>query len=85
MSRRIAIGNLGPAAVAQARDRYAATVGGRDAIEYVERAQRHRPTDPDAIAREVRRLAATGLRPGDVAAALRIALPVVLEALRVRS
>ncbi len=37
----------------------------------------HRPTDPSALAAEVRRLHGTGLKPADIAAALRLALPAV--------
>jgi hypothetical protein len=80
MSRRITLGDLAPAVLSQARARYAEQ-GGRGAADYVRRAQAHRPTDPEAIAAEVRRLAASGLRPADVATALRMNPAAVLEAL----
>jgi len=43
--------------------------------------QLHRPADPVLLGAEARRLAATGLKPRDIAGALRWALPEVLEAL----
>lgn len=46
---------------------------------YHQAAQRHRPTDGDALAREARRLASTGLTPSDVATALRLPLAWVTE------
>jgi hypothetical protein len=52
------------------------------AAEHVARADLHRPTDPGALAREIRRLARTGLRPRDIAAALRVDLGAVLSAIR---
>lgn len=45
------------------------------------RRQRYRPADFSGLAAEVRRLSAQGLKPRDIADALRIALPLVLEAL----
>jgi hypothetical protein len=45
---------------------------------------RHRPTDPQLIAKECRRLAATGLRPRDIAAALRLDLTFVISAVNTR-
>jgi hypothetical protein len=42
----------------------------------------HRPTDPTALAGEIRRLHGTGLTPRDIATSLRIDLSVVLTALR---
>jgi len=48
---------------------------------YDDRAQRHRPTDPAALAAEVRRLNRTGLSPLDIAAALRIDLAQVRNVL----
>ena len=41
-----------------------------------------KPTSPAAIGVECRRLHQTGLRARDIASALGIAMPVVLEALR---
>lgn len=49
--------------------------------QYDDRATEHKPTEPQQLAREVRRLHATGLTPRDIAAALRLPLPDVLEAL----
>jgi len=43
---------------------------------------RHRPDNLDVLAREARRLAAEGLTPRDIAAALRLA-PAAVEALLV--
>ncbi|MEO8313244.1 MAG: hypothetical protein ABI645_00485 [Pseudomonadota bacterium] len=51
------------------------------AAEYAARAQQHRPTDPAALAREMRRLEATGLTPRDISAALRIHLVAVMNVL----
>lgn len=45
-------------------------------------ANQHRPSDPVAIASEIRRLHASGLTPRDVSVALRIDMGAVLEALR---
>jgi hypothetical protein len=47
------------------------------------RANQYRPTDPQAIASEIRRLRGNGLTPSDIAGALRIGLGQVLEALSV--
>jgi hypothetical protein len=55
---------------------------GREATEHVARADLHRPTDPGALAREIRRQVDSGLKPRDVATALRIDLAVVLGAIR---
>jgi hypothetical protein len=41
-----------------------------------------KPTDPTAIAAEIRRLHQTGLKPRDIATSLRMGLGAVLEALR---
>jgi hypothetical protein len=46
-------------------------------------ADRHRPRDPGALAREIRRQVASGLKPRDVASAMRLDLGQVLAALRV--
>ncbi len=43
----------------------------------------YRPHDPAKLGAEVRRLAATGLKPRDISAALHMGLPDVLDALRV--
>jgi hypothetical protein len=51
------------------------------AREYAARAELHRPADPEAIAAEIRRLAATGLTPRDVAVALRLDVQAVHFAL----
>lgn len=47
--------------------------------------QLHRPSDPHRLAAEARRLAGTGLKPRDVAQALRLPLPEVLAALQERA
>ena len=59
------------------------TVGGT--LEYAALAQLHRPTSPEAIAVEIRRLHAEGLKPRDIAVALRLGLTQVLEAIGDRS
>jgi hypothetical protein len=41
----------------------------------------YKPADPEAIAREIRRLRLTGLKPHDIATALRVGLGVVRQAL----
>lgn len=41
----------------------------------------HRPTEPERIAAEIRRLRATGLTEYDIAAALRIGVAAVRQAL----
>jgi hypothetical protein len=45
-------------------------------------ADMHKPADQGAIAQEIRRLHATGLKSRDIAQALRLDIAVVLEALR---
>jgi len=45
-------------------------------------ANMHRPTDPEAIAAEIRRLRKTGLTARDISNTLRLDLGVVLAALR---
>ena len=47
-----------------------------------DRAQAYRPTDPAALAAEIRRLAASGLTGRDISVALRVGLGQVLEALQ---
>jgi hypothetical protein len=44
-------------------------------------AELHRPTDPAVIAAEVRSLYRQGLKPRDIAVALRIGVPAVLQVL----
>jgi len=44
-------------------------------------AQMHRPTDPAVIAAEVRRMYREGLKVRDIAVALRIGVPAVLQVL----
>ncbi len=51
-------------------------------LTHDERAQVHRPTNPAALAAEIRRLAATGLTARDISIALRVGLGQVLEALQ---
>ena len=55
--------------------------GQLDAAAYAALAALNRPSAPDAIHAEVRRLHSTGLKPRDVAAALQLPLPEVLTAL----
>ena len=49
--------------------------------EYEALAAVHRPSDPAAMAAEIRRLAASGLTPRDVASALRLPLDLVINTL----
>lgn len=51
------------------------------AHDYNQRAQANRPSDPTAIAAEVRRLRKDGLKPRDISTALRVGITEVLEAL----
>ncbi len=53
----------------------------QSAADYQRRAILNRPTDAVALAGEIRRLASTGLTARDISAALRVALPVVFDAL----
>lgn len=55
------------------------TIGG--AMNYARLSQVHRPADPQALAKEVRRLASTGLTATDIATALRLNLAAVREML----
>lgn len=48
------------------------TGGVLDMAAYEALAGKHRPTDAKALAAEIRRLYATGLRPRDIAGALRL-------------
>lgn len=48
------------------------------AAEYHHRATRHRPANPADLGAEVRRLAASGLKPRDIASALRVSVPEVV-------
>lgn len=59
------------------------TIGGlHSAVDlYTALNTKHRPDDGDVIAREIRRLAATGLSAADVANALRVHPTVVIAAL----
>lgn len=50
-------------------------------ITYEQRASQHRPDDPHALATEIRRLAASGLRRRDISVALRLPLDAVVNAL----
>lgn len=49
--------------------------------QYHARANQHRPTDPAALAKEIRRLRATGLTPSDISDALRLTVDQVINAL----
>jgi len=48
---------------------------------YAQLAQLHRPTDPVALAAEIRRLHSSGLAARDIAVALRLAADVVANTL----
>jgi hypothetical protein len=48
---------------------------------YAAMANKHRPTDPDLLAAEIRRLHATGLTARDIATALRLQLDAVINVL----
>jgi hypothetical protein len=56
------------------------TIGGP--VDYARLAQLHKPSDPAAIEREVRRLHAEGLTARDIAVALRLAPDVVINMLK---
>jgi hypothetical protein len=49
-----------------------------------DRAQQHRPTNPEQMAAEIRRLASTGLTQRDISVALRVDMGLVLAALHGR-
>jgi len=49
---------------------------------YRHRAERYRPTDPAAIAGEIRRQSAAGLKPRDIAAAMGVHTETIFDALR---
>ncbi len=51
----------------------------RGQLEWTRLAEAHKPSDPMAVAREVRRLHAESLSAVDISEALGIALPAVLE------
>jgi hypothetical protein len=51
------------------------------AYDWRQLAELHRPTGPDAIGAEIRRLRAQGLKPHDIAEALRIGVSAVVQAL----
>ena len=46
-------------------------------LVYERLANLHRPTDPEKLRAEVRRLAASGLKPADISVALRLPLDAV--------
>lgn len=48
------------------------------AEDYAARAEANRPTDPAEIRREVMRLRREGLKPRDIAEALKLSVPEVL-------
>jgi hypothetical protein len=59
-----------------------ANVGGTlDMSAYAQLAEMHRPTDPIALAAEIRRLHESGLTARDIATALRLAPDVVINML----
>ena len=55
--------------------------GDLDLAAYAALAAANRPTDPALLAAEIRRLAASGLKPRDIASALRLPLDTVVNAL----
>lgn len=54
-------------------------------MDYNRLAQMNRPMDQESLRNEVRRLRTTGLTAADIAVALRLGLPQVLEMLRATS
>ena len=52
------------------------------AVAFQRRAQQHRPNDAARLTAEILRLRRDGLSARDIAAALRLHLPVVIEALQ---
>ena len=54
-------------------------------LDYTRRQTLHRPTDPSAMGAEIRRLHDTKLKAWDIAEALNLPLPLVIEALRSKS
>jgi hypothetical protein len=57
------------------------TDGTIGAAEYEYLAARNRPTDPQALAQEIRRLRATGLSASDISMALRLSHDYVVNVL----
>jgi hypothetical protein len=55
--------------------------GSLNTATYIIRAQLHRPSDPEALATEIRRLHSTGLTRRDIASALRLQTDQVVNAL----
>jgi hypothetical protein len=51
-------------------------------LDYLNRAEQYRPTDTEAIAGEIRRLAAANLKPRDISQALGLHIQSVFDALR---
>ena len=51
-------------------------------LDYAKLAQRHRPAEPAAMGDEIRRQAANGLKPRDIASHLGLHIDVVLRELR---
>lgn len=83
--RRIALGDVNPALLPDVRAKYTAAIANSDvsAVDYATRARAHAPSEPAAIAREVRRLHREhGLAPRDIAQAMRLDLATVLDAIR---
>ena len=50
-------------------------------LDYARLAQQHKPTDPVALAAEIQRQHAQGLKPRDIASHLAVHIDVVLRAL----
>ena len=55
---------------------------GHGLVDWRQMADKHRPTDPQVLAAEIRRLYGTNLKARDIAIALRLDLAVVLDALK---
>ena len=56
-------------------------IGGPLGMEYTMLSQQHRPTDPQAMAAEIKRLRSTGLSARDISVALRLLLTDVIDVL----
>jgi len=57
------------------------THGTNGALEYESLAARHRPSDPAVMAREIRRLADSGLSARDISVALRLSYDYIVNVL----
>lgn len=64
----------------KARETSVNRIGGD--LDYAKLAQHHRPADPAALTGEIRRQAAQGLKPRDIASAIGAHIAIVLRELR---